>query len=178
MKKILVFLITMISAILLTGCQDIKDIVNEVKNLVIEESVNKLAEEVGIENFELPEHKDLSIEFDYNEESDVSKLGLEITEPTCELSEYKDQLVGYVEDALQEHVDLEDIVDFEPETIEGGYKWQYTYEKELEDGTYEEVSVSIVLKEVEGDFVLNLELENLGDIFASIKESIEKETQE
>lgn len=178
MKKILVFLFTLISAFLLTGCQDIKEIVNEVENMVIEESVNKLAEEVGIENFELPEHKDLSIEFDYNKESDVSKLELEITEPECELSEYKDQLVGYVEDALQEHINLEDFPDFEPETIEGGYEWFYTYEKELEDGTFEEVSVSIILKEVEGDFLLDLQLENLGDIFANIKESIEKETKE
>ena len=146
--------------------------------MIIEESVNQLASEVGIENFELPEYKDLSIEFEYDKDSDVSKLELEITEPECELSEYKDQLVGYVEEAISEYVDTDIIDNFEPEVIEGGYQWAYTYENVLEDGTVEEVTISIVLLEDEGDFVLDLELANLGDIFASIKNSIEKELEQ
>lgn len=178
MKKVFLFLFVALSACVLTSCQDIKDLYNEIENMVIQESLNQLADEVGIENFELPECEDLAIEFEYNEEEDISKLELEITEPVCELSEYKDQLVGYVEDALNKYVDADLITDFEPEIIEDGYQWVYSYENTLEDGTVSEVIVNVVLKEVEGNFVLDLQLENLGDIFASIKNSIEEELEQ
>lgn len=177
MKKIFVSITILMFAFLLTGCDDIKEIVNEVENMIIEESLNTLAEEVGIEGFELPEYEDLSIEFMYDQESDISKLALDIEKPGCEFDEYKNQLVGYVEDALSDSVDVE-TVDFEPTPIENGYLWEYTYEEELEDGSTKEVVVLVKLVNDQGDFKLDLELTNLGDIFASMQDQIEEGTQE
>lgn len=176
MKKLLASIAIMCFAFFLTSCNDIREIVNEVENMIIEESLNQLTKEVGIEDFALPEYEDLDIDFEYDESKDVSKLDLEIEKPNCELDEYKDQLVGYVEEAISEYVDPE-TVDFEPTVVENGYVWEYTYEKELEDGTIKEVVVLVELfKDDEGDFELKLELTNLGDIFASIEEEIEEET--
>lgn len=177
MKKIITVITLALFAIFLTSCEDLKEIVNEVENIIIEESLNKLTEEVGIEDFVLPEYEDLSIKFEYEEENDYSKLELEIEQPKCELEEYKNQLVSYVEQALSEHVDIEEIDSFEPTEIENGYLWKYTYDKVLEDGTIKEVVVEVELTKDEGDFELDLELTNLGDIFKSIKEDIEEETQ-
>ena len=51
-----------------------KDLYNEIENMVIQETLDQLADEVGIENFELPECEDLAIVFEYNEKEDISKL--------------------------------------------------------------------------------------------------------
>lgn len=178
MKKLLSSIVILMFAFCLTGCQDIKDIVNEVENMIIEESLNALTAELGVEGFELPEYEDLSIEFSYDEENDLSKLNLEIVQPDCEFEEYKDQLVGYVEDALSEYVEVSELEGFEPTATLNGYVWEYSYDEVLEDGTVKEVSVMVELIDNNGDFSLNLALKNLGDFFSKVEEEIETETEQ
>lgn len=177
MKKIFTCAFVLMCAFFLTGCQDIKEIVNEVENMIIEESMNQLANELGVEGFALPEYEDLSIEFTYDNEEDISKLGLEIVQPDCTLEEYRDEVVNYVEDALKEHLNEDDLSLFIPTEIEDGYEWSYNFDKTSEDGTVTNVKVNVQLTQDEnGDFDFEVELENLGDIFSAIKDKIEEES--
>lgn len=178
MKKLLTCVAILMFSLGLTSCDDIREIVNDVENMIIEESLNALANEIGVEDFVLPEYEDIDIEFEYDQEQDVSKLELEIEQPNIELDEYKDQLVSYVEDALSEYVEVDELVGFEPTKTETGYVWNYSYEETQEDGTIKEVVINVELLEDEGDFLLNLKLENLGDIFSSIEKEIEEGTEE
>lgn len=183
MKKIAKIFVCLLSAVFmfsLASCQQISDTINEVKKIAIEESLNILTNELQIENFELPECKTLHLALDYEEENDVSCLELSIVEPECELSEFKDDVVKYIEDAVKNNFDAEEIMDiisFEPEEVENGYRWEYDFTKTNENGEETEISIIVNLKDFEGDYVLGFEAIGVGNILSEVLEKLESDVE-
>ena len=96
MKKILGLLLTVVSIFTLASCNEIKETINEVKKIAITETVNVLTDELGIDDFYIPECETLNLGINYDSSLDKSEVKLEIINTEYEVSEYKDQLVDYI----------------------------------------------------------------------------------
>ena len=101
MKNLLLSLFSFVLLFTLASCDDLWETVNEIKKIAITETIDVLTEELGVENFEIPECESLGLEIKYDEENDKSEIVLKIEKPEVELSEYKDDLITYIEEALQ-----------------------------------------------------------------------------
>lgn len=172
MKKLLLSLFSFVLLFTLASCDDIRETVNEIKKIAITETIDVLTEELGVENFEIPECESLGLDIKYDEESDKSEIVLKIEKPEVELSEYKDDLITYIEEALP--ADVLESESLEPVQIENGYKWEYTFTKANEQGEEVEYVVEVLLTEENGDFALDFGLIGAGDISELIKEELEK----
>lgn len=178
-KKILLLVFSISLLFGLASCKDISDIIKEIKKMAITESMGMLADELGVEDFVLPECSELDIAINYSKEEDKSSLKLDIVEPTCTLEEYKEDVVLYIEDAISKYVEDENITEsfeIEPVEIENGYKWAYSFEQTNEEGIVETVSFDIILVESDNTFNFDIEFVGVGDILSKVNEYIENET--
>lgn len=172
MKKLLLLIFSLFMTFTLVSCDEIKETVNEVKKALIIETVDSLTEELGIENFEVPECEALNLDLKFDVETDKSDVVLTIEKPVIELSEYKDDLVNYIAQALPEEVLENDSI--EPVEVENGYKWEYSFTETNDEGEEVDYSVEVLLTEVDGNFYLDLGLIGAGDISQLIKENLDK----
>ena len=128
--KLLACTLMLFGLISLASCEDISDTIKEIKKVAVTEAMQGVASELGVDNFELPECDDVQVNIIYNEENDFSELSLNFVEATCSIDEYKDELVNYVEEAVNEYISsegLDDIVNFEPVKTDDGYLWEYSF---------------------------------------------------
>lgn len=175
--KLLACVLMLFGLVSLASCEDISETIKELKKLAINEAMQGVAGELGVEEFKLPESDDINIHASYEEETDLSVLSLNFVEPTCSIDEYKDELVNYVEDAVSKYISEEGILDevsFEPVENGTGYLWEYSFTTVNEDGVEETVSASLHLTKNGEDFALGLEIAGLGDLFSKALEEIEK----
>ena len=174
MKKLFAIILCVISGFALVSCNDIKETINELKKIAISETVNVLTDELGIDDFYIPECETLNLGINYDSTSDKSEVSLEIINTECEVAEYKDQLVDYIEEALNESGGLFDSSDFEPVEVENGYEWNYSITLTDENGSLYDVVFDVLLTKVDNDICLNVSLEGAGNIKDLIKEQLEK----
>ena len=61
MKKLFAIILCVISGFALVSCNDIKETINELKKIAISETVNVLTDELGIDDFYIPECETLNL---------------------------------------------------------------------------------------------------------------------
>lgn len=173
MKKITKVLMVALCALCLvsmTSCKAIK----KAKVAVVEKTLSTVASKAGIENFELPECEDVKFKMQNDTKNGNLGVELDIVNPECTLDEYKDQLMGYVEEAIIENAglteeELEEVMGVvKPELIDGGYRWSLESldPEEFEDSP---VDFEIILINNNGTFELRIQASGLTEILGELE---------
>lgn len=170
MKKMYSFFLMIICLVCLAGCQEIK----KAKVAAVEKTLSVVATNVGINDFELPECDDVN--FKMNKDSELGSLGIEldIINPECDINEYRDQIIDYIEEAIVANSELSSseissfMDDLKPELIDGGYRWSLdSIDKEM----YElpDFNFEITLVDSDGTLELMVQISGIDGLFDNVE---------